>query len=151
MEQKPDPIRSEGRHEREHGRWAFTASSQFKYDLVNDVYVCPAGATPTYRFATYELGRELKYLPGQRGCRQCALKSRCTRDYKANRTIATREENEHLMEAMAGTKCGRSRESSSCERRFAEHPFQERLQARSLVIRTFLLSGTGEGAVQSGT
>ena len=54
--------------------------------------------TLTYRFATYELGRELKYYRAS-GCKSCALKSRCTRN-KANRTI-TREENEHLMEAMA--------------------------------------------------
>ncbi len=71
---------------------------QFKYDSVNDVYVCPAGSPLTYRFATYELGRELKYYRAS-GCQQCALKNRCTRN-KANRTI-TREENEHLMEAMA--------------------------------------------------
>ena len=72
--------------------------SQFQYNVAKDVYVCPSGAELTYRFATYELGRELKYYRAS-GCHQCALKSRCTRN-KANRTI-TREENEHLMEAMA--------------------------------------------------
>jgi transposase len=72
--------------------------SQFKYDAAKDVYVCPAGGELTYRFATYELGRELRYYRAS-GCNSCALKSRCTRN-KANRTI-TREENEHLMEAMA--------------------------------------------------
>ena len=35
--------------------------SQFKHDAAKDVYVCPAGAELTYRFATYELGRELRY------------------------------------------------------------------------------------------
>jgi len=39
----------------------------------------------------------LKYYRAS-GCQQCALKNRCTRN-KANRTI-TREENEHLMEAL---------------------------------------------------
>jgi len=29
--------------------------NQFKYDPVKDVYVCPAGDTLTYRFATVEL------------------------------------------------------------------------------------------------
>ena len=62
------------------------------------MYVCPAGAELTYRFSTYELGRGLRYYRAS-GCKQCALKSRCTRN-KANRTI-TREDNEHLMEAMA--------------------------------------------------
>ena len=83
--------------------------SQFKYDAAKDVYVCPAGGELTYRFATYELGRELKYYRAT-GCKTCALKSRCTRN-KANRTI-TREENEHLMEAMAA-RMKRSPGSSS--------------------------------------
>src|ERR1019366_7718042 len=72
--------------------------SQFRYDGAKDVYVCPAGGELMYRFATYELGRELRYYRAS-GCKSCALKSRCTRN-KSNRTI-TREENEHLMEAMA--------------------------------------------------
>src|SRR5882724_5341111 len=72
--------------------------SQFKYDAVKNEYVCPAGAALTYRFSTYELGRELQYYRAT-GCKACALKSRCTRN-RNNRTI-TREANEHLMEAMA--------------------------------------------------
>jgi transposase len=70
--------------------------SQFKYDPIKNEYRCPAGAVLTYRFSTYELGRELQYYRAS-GCKACALKRRCTRN-KANRTI-TREANEHLMEA----------------------------------------------------
>jgi transposase len=93
--------------------------SQFKYDAAKDVYVCPAGAELTYRFATYELGRELRYYRAT-GCNQCALKNRCTRN-KANRTI-TREENEHLMEAMAARM--RSQPwKFKLRKTLAEHPF----------------------------
>jgi transposase len=92
---------------------------QFKYDSVNDVYVCPAGSPLTYRFATYELGRELKYYRAS-GCQQCALKHRCTRN-KANRTI-TREENEHLMEAMAARMQAQP-EKFKLRKTLAEHPF----------------------------
>jgi transposase len=92
---------------------------QFKYDSVNDVYVCPAGSHLTYRFATYELGRELKYYRAS-GCQQCALKNRCTRN-KANRTI-TREENEHLMEAMAARMQAQP-EKFKLRKTLAEHPF----------------------------
>jgi hypothetical protein len=70
--------------------------SRFRYDERKDV--CPAGAELTYRFATYELGRELRYYRAS-GCRSCALKKQCTRNNN-NRTI-TREANEGLMEAMA--------------------------------------------------
>jgi transposase len=93
--------------------------SQFKYDSVNDVYVCPAGSPLTYRFATYELGRELKYYRAS-GCQQCALKNRCTRN-KANRTI-TREENEHLMEAMAARMRAQPGKFK-LRKTLAEHPF----------------------------
>jgi transposase len=93
--------------------------SQFKYDAAKDVYVCPAGAELTYRFATYELGRELKYYRAK-GCKACALKSRCTRN-KANRTI-TREENEHLMEAMA-ERMKQQPQKFKLRKTLAEHPF----------------------------
>jgi len=72
-----------------------------------------------YRFATYELGRELRYYRAA-GCNQCALKSRCTRN-KANRTI-TREENEHLMEAMAARMRAQP-EKFKLRKTLAEHPF----------------------------
>jgi transposase len=93
--------------------------SQFRYDGAKDVYVCPAGAELTYRFATYELGRELRYYRAS-GCKTCALKSRCTRN-KANRTI-TREENEHLMEAMAARMRAQP-QKFKLRKTLAEHPF----------------------------
>jgi len=93
--------------------------SQFQYDATKDVYVCPAGGTLTYRFATHELGRELKYYRAS-GCNQCPLKSRCTRN-KANRTI-TREANEHLMEAMA-ERMQQQPEKFKLRKTLAEHPF----------------------------
>ena len=93
--------------------------SQFKYDPVKDEYVCPSGATLTYRFSTYELGRELQYYRAS-GCKTCALKSRCTRN-KANRTI-TREANEHLMEAMA-QRMKQHPKKFALRKTLAEHPF----------------------------
>jgi hypothetical protein len=93
--------------------------SQFKYDAAKDVYACPAGGELTYRFATYELGRELRYYRAS-GCKSCALKSRCTRN-KANRTI-TREANEHLMEAMA-QRMQAQPEKFKLRKTLAEHPF----------------------------
>jgi transposase len=93
--------------------------SQFKYDTVKDEYVCPSGAALTYRFATYELGRELKYYRAK-VCKTCALKSRCTRN-QGNRTI-TREANEHLMEAMA-ERMKAQPEKFKLRKQLAEHPF----------------------------
>jgi transposase len=93
--------------------------SQFKYEATKNEYVCPAGASLTYRFSTYELGRELQYYRAS-GCKACALKSRCTRN-KANRTI-TREANEHLMEAMA-QRMQQQPEKFKLRKTLAEHPF----------------------------
>jgi transposase len=93
--------------------------SQFKYDATKNEYVCPAGAALTYRFSTHELGRDIHYYRAS-GCKSCALKSRCTRS-KGNRTI-TREENEHLMEAMA-QRMRQQPEKFKLRKTLAEHPF----------------------------
>jgi transposase len=92
---------------------------QFQYDGGKDVYVCPAGVELTYRFRTYELGRELKYYRAS-GCKTCPLKSRCTRN-KQNRTI-TREASEHLMEAMA-QRMRQQPAKFKLRKTLAEHPF----------------------------
>ena len=93
--------------------------SRFRYDETKDVYVCPAGAELTYRFNTYELGREIRYYQAS-GCKGCALKPQCTRN-KANRRI-TREENEGLMEAMAARMRAQP-EKFKLRKTLAEHPF----------------------------
>ena len=109
--------------------------SKFKFDERKDVYVCPAGGELSYRFSTYELGRELRYYRA-RGCRHCVLKSQCTRN-KANRTI-TREANEHLMEAMA-ERMRREPGKFKLRKTLAEHPFGT--IKRSLGYTHFLLKG----------
>lgn len=109
--------------------------SKFKFDGDKDVYVCPAGGELTYRFSTHELGRELRYYRAS-GCKQCALKSLCTRN-KANRTI-TREANEHLMEAMAARMKAQP-EKFKLRKQLAEHPFGT--IKRSLGYTHFLLKG----------
>ena len=100
-------------------RQGLYGKSRFRYDEKKDVYVCPAGAELTYRFATYELGRELRYYRA-RGCKGCALKKQCTRN-QANRTI-TREDNEALMEAMA-ERMKAQPWKFKLRKTLAEHPF----------------------------
>ena len=46
--------------------------SRFKFDADKDVYVCPAGGELSYRFSTYELGRELRYYRAARLPAVCA-------------------------------------------------------------------------------
>ncbi len=92
---------------------------KFTYDDQKDVYVCPGKQELTYRFRTYELGRGLRYYRAT-GCQDCALKPQCTRN-KNNRTI-TREDNEALMEAMAGRMQAQP-EKFKLRKTLAEHPF----------------------------
>jgi transposase len=93
--------------------------SRFRYEPGRDVYVCPAGNELTYRFSTHELGRDIRYYR-TKGCKQCALRKQCTTN-KANRTI-TREQDEHLMEAMA-ERMKRQPEKFRLRKQLAEHPF----------------------------
>jgi len=93
--------------------------SRFQYDATKDVYICPAGDTLTYRCPTFEKGREIRYYRTN-ACNTCALKSRCTRN-KGNRTI-TREENEHLTEAMAA-RMKQQPGKFKLRKTLAEHPF----------------------------
>ena len=92
---------------------------QFRYDAQKNVYVCPGNQELTYRFSTHELGRDIHYYRAS-ACKQCALKSQCTRN-KANRTI-TREDNEALMEAMA-QRLKREPEKFRLRKSLVEHPF----------------------------
>ena len=93
--------------------------SKFAYDAQKDVYLCPGKQELTYRFRTFELGRGLRYYRAT-GCKDCALKPQCTRN-QANRTI-TREDNEALMEAMAGRMKAQP-EKFKLRKTLAEHPF----------------------------
>jgi transposase len=93
--------------------------SKFIFDTRKDVYLCPAGQALTYRFSTYELGRELRYYRA-RDCKECVLKKQCTRN-QGNRTI-TREAHEHLMEAMA-ERMQQQPEKFRLRKQLAEHPF----------------------------
>lgn len=109
--------------------------SKFHYDEQKDVYVCPAGQPLTYRFETYELGRAIRYYRA-RGCKDCALRKQCTRN-KSNRTL-TREENEHLMEAMAA-RVKAQPQKMKLRKQLCEHPFGT--IKRALGYDHFLLKG----------
>ena len=93
--------------------------SRFRFDAEKNVYLCPANQELTYRFSTHELGRDIHYYRAS-GCRSCALKKQCTRN-KGNRTL-TREDNEHLMEAMA-QRMKRELGKFALRKQLAEHPF----------------------------
>ncbi len=69
----------------------------FRYDLENDCYRCPAGEIMAFRFQTTEKGREIKYYATS-SCRVCKIKHMCTSS-KGGRRI-TRWVDEDLLDEM---------------------------------------------------
>jgi len=72
-------------------------SKQFTYEPTHDWYHCPAGQRLTFRFATVELGRPIRY-DATTACRTCVVKAQCTRNREGRRI--TRWVHEHLLERM---------------------------------------------------
>jgi hypothetical protein len=70
---------------------------QFTYDPAQDCYRGPAGQALTFRFATVEQGRPIRYY-ATTACRACAIKARCTRNKEGRRI--TRGVHEHILERM---------------------------------------------------
>ena len=75
--QRSEPVRGTGHHAvHSQGRtpartrsWGCMARTSFNYDAVQGCLLCVRrGRELTYRFSTYELGRELKYYRA-RGCK----------------------------------------------------------------------------------
>jgi transposase len=73
------------------------SKDDFTYEGATDTYQCPAGAQLTFRFATVELGRHIRYYATS-ACKACPLKPQCTRN-KGGRRL-TRWVDEHLLEEM---------------------------------------------------
>jgi len=67
-------------------RGLFT-QDDFVYEAEFDQYRCPAGEALTYRFATVEDGRPMRYSESS-ACRTCRLNPKCTRTKRNRRTHA---------------------------------------------------------------
>lgn len=107
----------------------------FRYDAEQDVYLCPAGQTLTYRFQTVEKKRPLRYYSTS-ACSRCPLKSRCTENKRSRRI--TRTTDEHLVEAMEARLQARA-ELLKERRCLAEHPFGT--MKRGMHAGFFLMKG----------
>jgi transposase len=95
------------------------SKEDFTYDGATDTYQCPAGARLTFRFATVELGRHIRYYATS-ACRACPLKPQCTRN-KGGRRL-TRWVDEHLLEEME-RRVRRRPEVMKQRKQLVEHPF----------------------------
>jgi transposase len=71
--------------------------NDFRYDAEGDRYICPAGQELTFRHASREKGRDVRYYRTY-ACRRCPLRPRCTRNKQSRRI--SRSVNEHVLEEM---------------------------------------------------
>jgi hypothetical protein len=78
-------------------RGLFT-KQDFVYDEVKDSYRCPQGEELTYRYESFELGRQIRYYATPK-CLSCPIKHRCTTNQRGRRI--SRWVDEKLLEEMA--------------------------------------------------
>jgi transposase len=95
------------------------SKDDFTYAGATDTYQCPAGERLTFRFATVELGRHIRYY-ATAACKTCALKQKCTRN-KGGRRL-TRWVDEYLLEEMEQRVRSRP-EVMKQRKQLVEHPF----------------------------
>ena len=90
----------------------------FRYMAGDDVYICPAGKSLTYRYTTEENGLVLRRY-WTNVCQTCAIKDKCTTGKE--RRVA-RWEHEHLLEAVQ-RRLDENPEKMRQRRETVEHPF----------------------------
>lgn len=93
--------------------------NDFRYDRERDVYICPAGEELTFRHASHEKGRDIRYYRTY-ACKQCPLRSRCTRNTQSRRI--SRTANEQVLEEMNERVAARP-DILRRRKAIVEHPF----------------------------
>ena len=92
---------------------------RFTYEAEPDCYRCSAGQTLTFRFATFELGRHIRYY-ATTACRTCAIRAQCTRNKEGRRI--TRWVHEAILERMQ-RRVEAHPEVMKKRKQIVEHPF----------------------------
>jgi Transposase DDE domain len=96
----------------------FFRKDEFCHDAGRDAYICPAGQVLSTRYESKL--RELTKIDysNRSACLACAIKSRCTKDYRK----VSRLENEEVLDRMAARLKARP-EILNRRREMVEHPF----------------------------
>lgn len=95
--------------------------SLFKYDPEKDIYICPAGNELQNRMQVFEQGKYLDVYFNHIACRDCTIRSKCTKSRKDPRRIR-RWVNEELTEQML-KKLENEPELMLHRKQTVEHPF----------------------------
>jgi len=90
----------------------------FVYRPAEDVYICPAGETVTFRFTDEADGQKLRHY-WTSVCRACPMKDKCTNGKERR---ISRWEHEHVVEAMQ-KRLDKTPQAMRVRRETVEHPF----------------------------
>lgn len=93
--------------------------NDFVYDRERDLYACPAGEELTFRHASHEKGRDVRYYRTY-ACKSCTLRMKCTRNTQSRRI--SRTANEHVLEEM-NARVAANPELMRRRKAIVEHPF----------------------------
>jgi hypothetical protein len=124
----PKPMTSNAKAEGRFGK------QDFRYVAGEDVYICPAGETLTYRYTNEENGLVLRRY-WTNACQSCAIKNACT---TAKERRITRWEHEHVLEAVQ-RRLDEHPEKMRLRRETVEHPFgtiKARMGATHFLMKT---------------
>ncbi len=95
--------------------------SQFKYDALKDIYICPANQELPYRFTSLEDGLMLKkYWAFDPTCRACQLKPQCSNSKQSRRI--TRWEHQDQIDRMDDVMADMP-DSMLIRKQTVEHPY----------------------------
>ncbi|TYK66807.1 IS1182 family transposase [Colwellia echini] len=95
--------------------------NQFKYDKIKDEYICPAGNILPYRRNAMENGLKLRVYVNHIACRDCDIRTKCTRSRNEPRKMR-RWEHENEIDAMH-QRFKKAKDISLIRKQTVEHPF----------------------------
>jgi transposase len=95
--------------------------NQFKYDKEKDEYICPAGNVLPYRRNAMEDGLKIRIYVNHIACRDCAIRTKCTRSRKEPRKMR-RWEYENEIDAMH-QRLKAASDTPLIRKQTVEHPF----------------------------
>src|SRR6516164_3563479 len=124
----PKPMTSNAKADGRFGK------QDFRYMAGDDVYICPAGESLTYRYTNEEHGLVLRRY-WTNACPNCAVKHSCT---PSKERRITRWEHEHVLEAVQ-RRLDEHPEKMRQRRETVEHPFgtiKARMGATHFLMKT---------------
>jgi hypothetical protein len=93
---------------------------EFRYDVLTDTYMCPAGEQLTHRCTTTERKKVKMRYYGTAACKRCNLRSRCTKRKRGR--LIKRLVDEAVLERMS-ERLKENPEKMKLRKQLVEHPF----------------------------